>query len=131
MTDTEAVDGEVLVHPSKFLRLADMIDRLVFELHAAPIDDAARERLLAMYRSTLVEVGSTLSDALLDELGRLQTAGLDAKASIDEARVAMTQLEGWLHGVIEGMISGALSFSLPLEKGEDDDEGAGGSGDPA
>jgi len=109
---TSEMHNEILVAPGKAMRLADMIDTMVRELHAAPIDDAARIRLLSAYRSVLVEVGSTLSDALLDELARLQTASLDPSCSIDEARVAMAQLEGWLHGLIEAMVTGVLAVNV-------------------
>jgi len=120
MTSTGAGDVEVLVAPGKAMRLADMIDTMVHEVHAAPIDDAARVRLLSLYRAILVEVGSTLSDALLEELARLQTVTTDPSCSIDEVRVAMAQLEGWLHGLIEGMVTGALAFNI-VERSTPDD----------
>lgn len=108
-------DGELVVAPGKALRLADMIDSLVQEIHAAPLDAEARARFLRLYQSTLIEVGSTLSDALLDELARVQTATVDDCATCDELRVAMTQLEGWLHGVLLGVLTGSTSFTLPHE----------------
>lgn len=109
----ESAEGEVVVAPGKALRLADMIDTMVDELHRAPLDDEGRVRFLTLYRATLVEVGSTLSDALLTELARMQTASVDECASCDELRVAMTQLAGWLHGVILGVLTGTTLFDLP------------------
>lgn len=106
------MDREVVVAPGKALRLADMIETLVQEVHAAPIDDEARTRFLRLYRATLVEVGSTLSDALLTELARVQTATIDDCSTCDELRVAMTQLQGWLHGVILGVLTGSTTFEL-------------------
>ena len=76
MKDDENVDNEMVVAPGKALRLADMIDVLVKEIHEAPIDEEARIRFLGLYHATLVEVGSTLSDALLEEFARLQTANM-------------------------------------------------------
>ena len=111
MSDT-ATDGELVVAPGKALRLADMIEALVAEIHAAPLDEQARDRFLHMYHSTLVEVGSTLSNALLEELARVQTRTIDTQATCDELRIAMTQLEGWLHGVLLGVLTGSTSFVL-------------------
>ena len=112
IVDVESVDDEVVVAPGKALRLADMIDAMVTELHEAQLDDEARTRFLALYRATLIEVGSTLSDALLTELARVQTVSVDECASCDELRVAMTQLAGWLHGVILGVLTGTTLFTL-------------------
>lgn len=112
--DVDDVDeAELVVAPAKALRLADMIDSLLREVRAAPLDEVARVRFLRLYQSTLVEVGSTLSDALLTELARIQTATIDDGASFDELRVAMTQLEGWLHGVILGVLTGATLVEIP------------------
>jgi len=108
----DAASDEIVVAPSKAVRLADMIDALVDELHAASIDDEARARFLMLYRATLVEVGSTLSDALLIELARMQTVAVNDCASCDELRVAMTQLAGWLHGVILGVLTGTTLCEL-------------------
>ena len=103
---------EIVVAPGKALRLADMIDKMVEELHSSPLDEKARARFLLLYRATLVEVGSTLSDALLTELARMQTMSVDEGATFDELRVAMTQLAGWLHGVILGVLTGTTLFDL-------------------
>ena len=112
----DAADDEIVVAPGKAVRLADMIDALVDELHTAAIDDEARARFLMLYRAALVEVGSTLSDALLTELARVQTVSVTDCASCDELRVAMTQLAGWLagwlHGVILGVLTGTTLFDL-------------------
>jgi len=113
MAFVEAEEVEVVVAPGKAVRLADMIDTMVAELHTAALDEDARTRFLTLYRATLVEVGSTLSDALLTELARVQTVSVDECASCDELRVAMTQLAGWLHGVILGVLTGTTSFDLP------------------
>lgn len=125
--DTTDGDSELVVAPGKALRLADMIDALVHEIHAAPLDDEARSRFLYLYQSTLVEVGSTLSDALLEELARVQTTTVDECATCDELRVAMTQLEGWLHGVLLGVLTGSTSFALPETTEGAEDEASSGA----
>jgi len=106
---------ELVVAPGKALRLADMIDTLVKEIHEAPIDEEARVRFIQLYHATLVEVGSTLSDTLLDELARLQTANVNEAATCDELRLAMTQVEGWLHGVLLGVLTGRTSIAVPSD----------------
>ena len=113
MSDDVTARDELVVAPGKALRLADMIDTLVKEIHVAPIDEEARIRFIHLYHATLVEVGSTLSDTLLDELARLQTANVNERATCDELRLAMTQMEGWLHGVLLGVLTGRTSLALP------------------
>ena len=116
-------DEELVVAPGKALRLADMIEALVEEVHAAPLDDEARARFLHLYHCTLIEVGSTLSDALLEELARVQTRVVGDQCTFDELRVAMTQLEGWLQGVLIGVLTGSTSFALQIS-GSDGEETA-------
>jgi Bacterial proteasome activator len=70
------------------------------ELHRITVDDAARRDLIAAYRAGLVEVASTVSDPLINELVDLRFAPLDADATVDEIRVAQAQLFGWLNGLI-------------------------------
>jgi hypothetical protein len=106
----DAESTEVVVAPAKALRLADMIDTLVKEIHQAPIDEEARVRFIGLYHATLIEVGSTLSDKLLEELARLQTMNITEASSCDELRLAMTQVEGWLQGVILGVLTGRTMF---------------------
>jgi hypothetical protein len=106
----ERDDAQLVVAPGKALRLTNMIDALVEKTRAAPLDGAARIRFLTLYEATLIEMGSTLSDALLDELWRVQTQDLSDAATFDELRVAMTELEGWLHDVLAGVLSGSTSI---------------------
>jgi hypothetical protein len=70
------------------------------ELHQITVDDAARRGLIVAHRAALVEVASTLSDPLIDELLELGFAPLDPDATVTEVRVAQAQLFGWLNGLI-------------------------------
>ncbi len=115
MTNDVPKDSELVVAPGKALRLADMIEALVNEIHEAPIDEEARTRFLGLYQATLIEVGSTLSDALLDEFARLQTTNVTDCASCDELRLAMTQMEGWLHGLLIGVLAGRTMVAVEIE----------------
>lgn len=103
------VGGDV-VAPGKVLRLATMIDAIVEELHARPVDGASRARIHIMYRDALVEIGSTLSDSLLEELARLQpTTGV---SSDDELRIDITLLAGWLRGLRSGLAAAQVPYEL-------------------
>lgn len=110
-----ATAGDV-VAPGKVLRLATMIDAIVEELHDRPVDGANRARIQIMYRDALVEIGSTLSDPLLEELARLQpTKGV---SSDDELRIDITLLAGWLRGLRSGLAAAQVPYVLrSLENG--------------
>lgn len=101
---------ELVLAPGKVLRLGAMVDAIVDELRTAPLDEATRAQIRRLYRDALVEIGSTLSDPLLEELAGLQTAtrlGSDA-----ELRIVVAQLAGWLHGLCEGLAAGDVPFVL-------------------
>lgn len=110
---TIARSGEVIA-PGKLLRLAAMVDAIVEELHAHPDDDTVA-RIRVMYGDALIEVGSTLSDPLLEELARLQPTL--RVASDDELRVDIVQLAGWLRGLRFGLAAAEVPFELPAPSG--------------
>jgi Protein of unknown function (DUF2587) len=89
-----------LVAPAKALRLRGALRAGVGELDRVALDEVARRRMVTTHRAVLVEVASTVSDALVDELARLGMAPLDQAAGTDELRVAQAQLLGWLDGVL-------------------------------
>ncbi len=99
-----------VVAPAKVLRLATMVEAIVGELHDRPVDGASRARIRCMYRDALVEVGSTLSDALLDELSRLQPE--ICEASDDELRIDIALLAGWLRGLRYGLATNEVPYRL-------------------
>jgi hypothetical protein len=76
--------------------LCDGVD----ELHRITVDGAARRGFIAAHRAALVEVASTVSDPLINELVDLRFAPLEPDATVDEIRVAQAQLLGWLNGLI-------------------------------
>lgn len=117
--------GEV-VAPRKVLRLATMVDAIVEELHAQPLDGASRARIRLMYRDALVEVGSTLSDPLLDELARLQPAL--RRSSDDELRIDISLLAGWLRGLRFGLATAEVPYVLKGTSPEGGGEGSEGRG---
>jgi hypothetical protein len=94
-----ATAGEV-VAPAKTLRLLGALDAGLDELNRVGLDDAARGRVITAHRAALIEVASTVSDALIDELVRLRVAPLDQEASVDQIKVAQAQLLGWVSGLV-------------------------------
>lgn len=106
-------DSELVLSPGKVVRLGAMVDAIVEELHDGPFDGAARIRVRQLYRTALIEVGSTLSDPLLHELAHLQHP--DQTISDDDLRISVAQLAGWIHGLRDGMASGVVPFVLPAQ----------------
>jgi hypothetical protein len=76
--------------------LSDGLD----ELRRVNLDDAARSRVITTHRAALIEVASTVSDALMEEMVALRFEPLDGKATVDEIKVAEAQLAGWVNGLI-------------------------------
>lgn len=100
----------VVVAPAKVIRLTSMVDAIVEEMHNQPFDRTSRARIRVMYRDALVEVGSALSDPLLEELARLQPGA--RLSSDDELRVDIAQLSGWLRGLRFGLAAAEVPFTL-------------------
>jgi Protein of unknown function (DUF2587) len=94
------VAGCRLVAPAKAMRLLGALSDGLDELHRVNLDDAARSRVIATHRAALIEVASTVSDALMDEMVALRFEPLDGEATVDEIKVAEAQLVGWANGLI-------------------------------
>jgi hypothetical protein len=95
-----AVAGGELVAPAKATRLLGALSDGLDELHGVNLDDAARSRVITTHRAALIEVASTVSDALMDEMVALRFEPLDGQATVDEIKVAEAQLVGWVNGLI-------------------------------
>jgi Protein of unknown function (DUF2587) len=89
-----------LVSPVKAVRLLKALGASFDEMNRVDLDDAARRRLIATHRAALIEVASTVSDALIDELVTLGVEPLSQDASLDQLKVAQAQLLGWVNGVV-------------------------------
>ena len=63
-----AAPGDEVVAPAKALRLLGALGAGLDELNRVKLDYAARRRVIAAHRAALIEVASTVSDALIDEL---------------------------------------------------------------
>ncbi|WP_072689195.1 bacterial proteasome activator family protein [Rhodococcus marinonascens] len=90
--------------PAKVMRIGTMIKQLLEEVRAAPLDDASRNRLKAIHKSSIHELEQGLAPELRDELERLTLPFTDDTVPTDaEIRIAQAQLVGWLEGLFHGI----------------------------
>lgn len=104
----EDSDGKSLTdlveQPAKVMRIGTMIKQLLEEVRAAPLDDASRNRLREIHRTSISELEDGLAPELRDELERLTLPFTeDAAPSDAELRIAQAQLVGWLEGLFHGI----------------------------
>jgi hypothetical protein len=97
-------DKEFVSEPAKVMRVGSMIKQLLDEVRSTSLDEPSRERLKAIYDTSIDELGSALSPDLRDELERLAFPFADnGTPSEMELRVAQAQLVGWLEGLFHGI----------------------------
>lgn len=111
--DDLATQAAEVLAPAKVLRLATMIDSIVEELRSRPVDGETRARVRVMYGDFLIEVGSALSDPLLEELARFHPS---AGATTDDVlRVDLVLLAGWLRGLRDGLAAAEVPYDLSAQ----------------
>ncbi|HEY6532804.1 MAG TPA: bacterial proteasome activator family protein [Acidimicrobiales bacterium] len=97
-------DGEYVSEPAKVMRVGSMIKQLLDEVRSTSLDEPSRQRLRAIYDTSIEELGSALSPDLRDELQRLAFPFAEnGTPSEVELRVAQAQLVGWLEGLFHGI----------------------------
>ncbi len=106
--EDERADGKSLTdlveQPAKVMRIGTMIKQLLEEVRAAPLDDASRNRLRDVHRTSIRELEDGLAPELRDELERLTLPFTDDAVPSDaELRIAQAQLVGWLEGLFHGI----------------------------
>lgn len=90
--------------PAKVMRIGTMVKQLLEEVRSAPLDTAARARLVEMHERSLAELEDGLSGELVDELRRISLPFRDDSEPSDaELRIAQAQLVGWLEGLFHGL----------------------------
>jgi hypothetical protein len=70
---------------------------------SAPVDDAGRNRLAGILRTSIGELKEGLAPELGDELDRLIEPFSEETPSESELRIAQAQLVGWLEGLFHGI----------------------------
>ena len=95
---------DMVEEPAKVMRIGNMIRQLLAEAKSAPLDDPSRQRLRAIYQTSIIELKQGLAPELADELERLTLPfSDDATPSDAELRIAQAQLVGWLEGLFHGI----------------------------
>lgn len=96
--------SDMVEQPAKVMRIGTMIKQLLEEVRAAPLDDASRNRLREIHRSSIRELEQGLAPELRDELERLTLPFNENESPSDaELRIAQAQLVGWLEGLFHGI----------------------------
>ncbi|HTI78401.1 MAG TPA: bacterial proteasome activator family protein [Mycobacterium sp.] len=95
---------DLVEQPAKVMRIGTMIKQLLEEVRAAPLDDASRNRLRDIHRTSIRELEDGLAPELREELERLTLPFTDDGVPSDaELRIAQAQLVGWLEGLFHGI----------------------------
>jgi hypothetical protein len=95
---------DLVEQPAKVMRIGSMIRQLLEEVKAAPLDEASRNRLRAIHKSSIKELESGLAPELVEELERLSLPfNEEHTPSESELRIAQAQLVGWLEGLFHGI----------------------------
>lgn len=95
---------ESIEQPAKVMRVGAMMRQLLEELREAQLDEPSRDRLRAIYETSISELASAVSPDLREELDRLALPfASDETPSSAELRVAEAQLVGWLEGLVQGI----------------------------
>jgi hypothetical protein len=95
---------DLVEQPAKVMRIGTMIKQLLEEVKAAPLDDASRNRLREIHRTSIQELEDGLAPELREELERLALPFSDETVPSDaELRIAQAQLVGWLEGLFHGI----------------------------
>jgi hypothetical protein len=95
---------DLVAQPAKVMRIGTMIKQLLEEVRAAPLDDASRNRLRDIHRTSIRELEDGLAPELREELERLTLPFTEDKVPSDaELRIAQAQLVGWLEGLFHGI----------------------------
>jgi len=100
----EEPETEFVSEPAKVMRVGSMIKQLLDEVRQTELDEPSRQRLRAIYDTSIAELGSALSADLREELQRLAFPfASDGTPTEIELRVAQAQLVGWLEGLFHGI----------------------------
>lgn len=90
--------------PAKLIRLGTMVQTLMNEVRDVPTDEGGRKLLARIHTETMDELGTVLSNDLMDELTEFAACcDSDGIPTESEIRVAQAQLVGWLQGLLQGL----------------------------
>src|SRR3954452_25499744 len=89
--------------PAKVMRIGRMVQQLLEEVKAAPLDEPGRKRLATVLHTSIKELKEGLAPELDEELDRLIQPFDEAPPTESELRIAQAQLVGWLEGLFHGI----------------------------
>ena len=102
--DDEKPVTDMVEQPAKVMRIGTMVKQLLEEVRSAPLDEASRQRLKAIYHQSITELEDGLAPELQEELERLSLPFTEDETPTDaELRIAQAQLVGWLEGLFHGI----------------------------
>jgi len=138
--EDQNVADEARLHvsePSKLIRIASMTRAMLEEVRQASLDEAGRQRLVAIYDQSIDELREVLSDDLVEELDAVFLPITDMPSEA-ELRISQAQLVGWLEGLFHGIQASLISQQMAasaqldlmqrrkaIEGGESDSQGSG------
>lgn len=96
-------DDHSYIQAPKLMRIASMTRAMLEEIRQAPLDDAGRRRLAAIFDNSLTEMQDVLSEDLRQEINDLFVPLSSGTVSEAELRIAQAQLVGWLEGLFAGI----------------------------
>jgi Protein of unknown function (DUF2587) len=103
----DADEGEritsLVEQPAKVMRIGRMVQQLLEEVKAAPVDEPGRKRLATVLHTSIKELKDGLAPELDDELDRLIQPFDENTPTESELRIAQAQLVGWLEGLFHGI----------------------------
>lgn len=110
----EAEGAEMIGEPAKLLRIATMTRSMLAEARTATLDEDGRARLSDVYRATLNQLRSVLTDDLTEEFEEYfqPLAVSDEVPTQAEIRLAQAQLVGWLEGLFSGIQAAIVSQQM-------------------
>jgi hypothetical protein len=94
---------DLVEEPAKVMRIGRMVQQLLEEVKAAPLDESGRKRLATVVHASILELKDALAPELDEELERLIHPFDEDTPSESELRIAQAQLVGWLEGLFHGI----------------------------
>ncbi|MCW2867519.1 MAG: bacterial proteasome activator family protein [Marmoricola sp.] len=95
--------ASLVEQPAKVMRIGRMVQQLLEEVKAAPLDEPGRTRLAQVVHTSIQELKDGLAPELDAELDRLIQPFDQVTPSESELRIAQAQLVGWLEGLFHGI----------------------------
>jgi hypothetical protein len=94
---------DLVEQPAKVMRIGRMVQQLLEEVKAAPVDEPGRKRLASVLHTSIQELKDGLAPELDEELDRLIEPFDEATPTESELRIAQATLVGWLEGLFHGI----------------------------